>query len=53
MKQKVLKGSEKRYTEWQLAEVLAKNKLSAEEALQWRRELETARKALKIPTDKW
>jgi len=36
-----------------LAEVLAQNKLSGDEAKAWRRDLQTARKTLKAPADKW
>lgn len=36
-----------------LAEVLAKIRLSAEEARIWRRDLQTGRKMLKLPIDKW
>jgi antitoxin (DNA-binding transcriptional repressor) of toxin-antitoxin stability system len=36
-----------------LAEALAKNDLSANEARAWHRDLEAARKSLKAPADKW
>jgi antitoxin (DNA-binding transcriptional repressor) of toxin-antitoxin stability system len=36
-----------------LAEALAGTNLTAEEAAAWRRDLRTARKTLKSPTDKW
>jgi prevent-host-death family protein len=37
----------------ELAEALEETRLSAEEAAAWQRDLQTARKALKPPTDKW
>jgi antitoxin (DNA-binding transcriptional repressor) of toxin-antitoxin stability system len=36
-----------------LAEALATTELSGDEAKAWFRDLETARKGLKAPTDKW
>ena len=36
-----------------LAEVLADTELSPDEARAWRRDLQTARKTIKSPTDKW
>jgi antitoxin (DNA-binding transcriptional repressor) of toxin-antitoxin stability system len=36
-----------------LAEALAKTGLSEDEARAWRRDLQTARKTLKAPADKW
>jgi len=36
-----------------LAMALAKSELSEAEAAAWRRDLRTARKTLKVPTDKW
>jgi antitoxin (DNA-binding transcriptional repressor) of toxin-antitoxin stability system len=36
-----------------LAEALAGTALPAEEAADWHRDLQTARKTLKAPTDKW
>ena len=36
-----------------LGDALAKTRLPEEEAKAWRRDLRTARKALKAPTDKW
>ncbi len=36
-----------------LAEALAGTALTTEEAKAWRRDLQTARKALKAPADKW
>jgi antitoxin (DNA-binding transcriptional repressor) of toxin-antitoxin stability system len=36
-----------------LAEVLAKTNLAEDEAASWHRDLQTARKTLKIPADKW
>ena len=36
-----------------LAEALAQNELSAEEAAAWHRDLQSARKTLDAPTDKW
>ena len=44
--EKVCTGSE-------LAEALAKAELSVDEAAAWHRDLKTARKTLKAPTDKW
>lgn len=45
--------SEKVCTGRDLAEALAKVKLSAEEARAWRRDLRAARKMLKPPVDRW
>ncbi len=45
--------SEKICTGRDLAEALAKTDLSEAEAAVWRRDLRTARKNLKAPTDKW
>ena len=36
-----------------LAKALAKTELPEEEAAAWRRDLQTARKTLKTPADKW
>jgi hypothetical protein len=36
-----------------LAEVLAKSSLSDEDTRSWRRDLQAARKAAKVPADKW
>lgn len=36
-----------------LAEVLANSELSKKEARAWRRDLQAARKRLKVPADKW
>jgi antitoxin (DNA-binding transcriptional repressor) of toxin-antitoxin stability system len=36
-----------------LAEALAKTRLPEEEAKTWRRDLEAARKILKVPANKW
>ena len=36
-----------------LAEVLAKTALPEDETVAWRRDLQTARKTLKTPADKW
>ena len=36
-----------------LAVALAKSELSEAEAAAWHRDLQTARKTLKVPTDKW
>jgi prevent-host-death family protein len=36
-----------------LAKTLAKTELPEKEARAWHRELEAARKSLKVPTDKW
>jgi antitoxin (DNA-binding transcriptional repressor) of toxin-antitoxin stability system len=44
---------EKACTGRDLAEVLAKTKLSDDEAKAWRRDLQTARKTLKAPAEKW
>ena len=44
---------EKRCTGRDLSEALAKTGLSAVEARAWHRDLRTARKALKLPGDKW
>jgi hypothetical protein len=45
--------SEKRCTGRDLAKALASIELTAEEARDWRRDLRTARKGVKTPTDKW
>ncbi|MGA2662293.1 MAG: hypothetical protein ABSH34_32835 [Verrucomicrobiota bacterium] len=44
---------EKRCTGRDLAEALAKVELSSQEAREWRRDLGTARQAVKTPADKW
>lgn len=36
-----------------LAEALSRTELTAEEARSWRRDLQTARKTLKAPANKW
>ena len=45
--------SEKACTGRDLAAALAKIELAEEEAVAWRRDLQTARKTLKAPADKW
>lgn len=47
------RDKEKVCTGRDLAEALAKTKLSEEEAKAWRRDLQTARKTLRAPADKW
>ena len=44
---------EKRCTGRELAAALASTHLSSDEARNWHRDLRTARKALKTPSDKW
>lgn len=44
---------EKRCSGRTLADALANAKLSGEEARTWRRDLRSARKTLKAPTDQW
>jgi hypothetical protein len=44
---------ERRCTGRDLADVLAKAELPTEEARAWHRQLRTARRTLKAPTDKW
>jgi hypothetical protein len=46
---RLMPGGEKICSGRDLAEVLSKGELSAEEAKAWRRDLKTARKALKLP----
>ncbi len=43
----------KRCTGRQLADALAKVELTAEVARDWHRDLQSARKAVKVPADKW
>ncbi len=50
---RLVPDSERICTGRDLAEALAKTELPAEEAAAWRRDLETARKTLKTPADKW
>ena len=50
---RLVPDNEKVCTGRDLAEALAKAKLSDEEAKAWRRDLKTARKSLKAPVDKW
>jgi antitoxin (DNA-binding transcriptional repressor) of toxin-antitoxin stability system len=45
--------TEKRCTGRDLADALGKTELSPQEARDWHRDLRTARKTLKTPTDKW
>ena len=45
--------SEKHCTGSDLADALARAELSSDEARDWYGELQTARKALQTPTDKW
>jgi hypothetical protein len=45
--------TEKRCTGRDLAEALARAELTAPEARDWHRDLRTARKTVKTPTDKW
>jgi antitoxin (DNA-binding transcriptional repressor) of toxin-antitoxin stability system len=45
--------TEKRCTGRDLSEALANAVLSHEEARDWHRDLRTARKTFKVPTDKW
>jgi antitoxin (DNA-binding transcriptional repressor) of toxin-antitoxin stability system len=45
--------AEKRCTGRDLADALDKTELAPEEARGWHRDLRTARKTLKTPTDKW
>ena len=50
---RLVPDGEKVCTGHRLAEVLAGTALTTEEAKAWRRDLQTARKALKAPADKW
>jgi antitoxin (DNA-binding transcriptional repressor) of toxin-antitoxin stability system len=50
---RLVPDKEKVCTGRDLAEALAKTKLSDEEGEAWRRDLQKARKTLKTPTDKW
>jgi antitoxin (DNA-binding transcriptional repressor) of toxin-antitoxin stability system len=45
--------NEKRCTGRELADALAKVRLSSEEARAWHRDLRTSRKTFKLPADKW
>jgi antitoxin (DNA-binding transcriptional repressor) of toxin-antitoxin stability system len=50
---RLVPDSEKVCTGRDLGEALGKSHLSAAEAAAWRRDLQTARKKLKTPSDKW
>jgi antitoxin (DNA-binding transcriptional repressor) of toxin-antitoxin stability system len=50
---RLVPDTEKVCTGRDLADALAKTKLSEEEAKAWRRDLKNARKTLKTPVDKW
>ncbi len=50
---RLVPDAERACTGRMLAEALAKIKLPDDEASAWRRDLHTARKALKVPADKW
>ena len=50
---RLVPDKEKVCTGRDLAEALAKAKLTEEEAQAWRRDLKNARKTLKTPLDKW
>ena len=50
---RLVPDGEKVCTGRDLAEALDKINLSDEEAKEWRRDLQAARKMLKAPTDKW
>jgi antitoxin (DNA-binding transcriptional repressor) of toxin-antitoxin stability system len=50
---RLVPDSEKLCVGRDLAEALAETSLPAEEAASWHRDLRTARKTLKSPTDKW
>jgi antitoxin (DNA-binding transcriptional repressor) of toxin-antitoxin stability system len=50
---RLVPDGEKVCTGRDLAEALAGTELSAEEAAAWHRDLQTARKTLKSPADKW
>jgi antitoxin (DNA-binding transcriptional repressor) of toxin-antitoxin stability system len=50
---RLVPDNEKVCTGKDLAEALAKIKLTEGEAADWHRDLKTARKSLKPPTDKW
>ena len=50
---RLVPDGEKVCTGRDLAEALDKINLSDEEAKEWRRDLQAARKMLKVPTDKW
>ena len=50
---RLVPDTEKRCLGRELAAALAQSELSAAEAAAWHRELQTARKALKTPPDKW
>ncbi len=50
---RLVPDGEKVCTGCRLAEALAGTALTTEEAKAWRRDLQTARKALKAPADKW
>jgi len=50
---RLVPDKEKVCTGRDLAEALAKAKLTDEEAQAWRRDLKNARKTLKTPLDKW
>jgi antitoxin (DNA-binding transcriptional repressor) of toxin-antitoxin stability system len=50
---RLIPDNEKVCTGKDLAEALAKAKLTADEAVDWHRDLKTARKSLKPPINKW
>ena len=50
---RLVPDSEKACVGRDLAEMLGKTKLSNQEARAWRRDLQAARKPLKLPADKW
>ncbi len=50
---RLVPDSEKACVGRDLAEMLDKTKLSNQEARAWRRDLQAARKPLKLPADKW
>jgi antitoxin (DNA-binding transcriptional repressor) of toxin-antitoxin stability system len=50
---RLVPDNEKICTGRDLAEILAKTKLSDGEAKAWHRDMQTARKTLKAPADKW
>lgn len=51
--EKMTRKKEKVCTGRELAKVLAKARLSEDEAKAWRRDLRSARKRLKVPARKW
>jgi antitoxin (DNA-binding transcriptional repressor) of toxin-antitoxin stability system len=50
---RLVPDSEKACTGRELAAALAKSELPEDEAATWHRDLQTARKTLKTPADKW